>query len=117
MPPQTVVASILAHARSAEEAGALLAKATKLGYRADIKRDVLAAIKTPPLAGVTLDGTSGKVQSVNPAALVAFAEQNGFGAEAGAVLNLALNAEGSGRVRVEYRPVGLAGIVASALGH
>lgn len=116
MPPESIVANLLTHARTADEVESLLTRAAKQGYKVDLKRDILAAIKTPPLAGVTMNGTNAKVQSIAPEALVAAAEKHGFGAEAGAVLNLALDATGRGYRAVEYRPVGLGAVVAGALG-
>jgi hypothetical protein len=114
MPPATVVSWLLNHARTPEEAGALLDKAQKLGYQVSLKRDILGAITTPPLAGVTIDGTSAAVQAVNPTALVTLAEKNGFGAEASSTLMMALH--GQPRYSPRGTPnVTLGGLVADAL--
>jgi hypothetical protein len=116
MPAPTVFTWLLAHARSVDEVGALIDKAAKVGYKADIKRDVLASISAKPLGGVTLDGTTASVAAVNPIALVAYAEKHGFGAEASATLQVAYNAQGRGYRIPDSRHVSLGGLVAESLG-
>ncbi len=114
MPPETVVSWLLAHARTPDEVGSLLGRAEKLGYKVDLKRDILGTIKTPALAGVTIDGTNGGVQAVNPTALVTYAEKHGFGAEATSTLMMALQGQRSYR-HMDTPHVTLGGLVADAL--
>ncbi|MBM3269981.1 MAG: hypothetical protein FJZ01_20290 [Candidatus Sericytochromatia bacterium] len=114
MPARDVVAWLLNHAHTPDEVAALLARAEQMGYKVDLKADILGAITPRGLGGVTMNGTSSAVQAVNPTALVSFAEKHGFGAEASSTLMMALHGERS------YRPVStphvtLGGLVADAL--